>query len=77
MKKQFYPYSVLNKFRAYSKLLDFYKSEFEFGIQIKVNLLFFKYWLTIYKVKSNEQPKIKVGCINYPFTKLVDLLNSL
>ena len=75
MKKEFYTYNALNRFRAYRK--KNFDNTFEYGIQMKLNLLFFKYWLTIFKVNDYTKPQIKIGCIVYPFTKVVDILNKL
>lgn len=74
MKKNFFPH-VDGRFRAYSKLtLD---DSIEFGIQWKIKIFKFSKWITIFKRKDIEVPTVKVGCINYHFNKVVELLNSL
>lgn len=72
MEKQFYPH-INNDFRAYSKFLSkrFY---FEFGIEKRIKIFGINIWVPIKKYYGDSIPKIKVGCVNYPFYKLVDLL---
>lgn len=72
MEKQFYP-TIGNDFRAYSKQRDC--GGFEFGIQKRIKLFGITIWITIKKYYSCHCPKVKIGCIEHNFYKLVDWLN--
>lgn len=77
MEIYYFPYTAFDKYRCCrSKNID---DTFEFCIERRVTIFGFKFWIPIHSVDSDneEMPKFKIGCINYPYIKIAELLNKI
>lgn len=73
--KHFYPYN--GDFRCYSDY-NVNKGKYEYGLQKRFNILGINFWVTInkkYVDDINNEPVFRIGCVNYRFFVIADLLN--